>query len=78
MTDTKQIDDGGPAFPSSVYRTDDPGPQRGMTLRAWLAGQALVRLISNPNWNGNKVDNAALMAVEAADALIAALKGPKP
>lgn len=41
------IDDGGPAFP---WREEDGeggyDMHRGMSLRAWLAGQALVGLLS--------------------------------
>lgn len=37
MTEKKQIDDGGPAFPRS--------PCGGMSLRDWFAGQALIGII---------------------------------
>ena len=41
---TKQINDGGPAFP----RTEDgePNPQLGMTLRDYFAGQAMAACIT--------------------------------
>ena len=42
MPNEKQIDDGGPAFPShpdSAYA--------GMTLRDWFAGMALQGLLTN-------------------------------
>jgi uncharacterized protein YodC (DUF2158 family) len=37
MSDSKQIDDGGPAFPIVCVGEYSPG----MTLRDWFAGQAL-------------------------------------
>lgn len=44
------IQDGGPAFPRQIDR-DDSGvmftaPEFGMSLRAWLAGQALAGFCS--------------------------------
>lgn len=49
MSDTKQIDDGGPAFPhshdwgwSEKTRRYEAAGQSGMTLRDWFAGQALA------------------------------------
>jgi len=36
---TKQVNDGGPAFPQKEPLTDD---WQGMTLRDWFAGQALT------------------------------------
>ena len=50
MSETK-IDDGGPAFPQDDYPDRDPGldehPGRGMSLRDWFAGQALVGLLTS-------------------------------
>ena len=42
------IDDGGPAFPGSANQNNEYSDtmHRGMSLRAWLAGQALVGLLS--------------------------------
>ena len=47
--------DGGPAFPRTGFRTEygpepfDAKPQDGMTLRDWLAGQAMPALMMNAN-----------------------------
>lgn len=47
--------DGGPAFPRTGFRTEDgpepfdAKPQNGMTLRDWLAGQALAPLMTKAN-----------------------------
>lgn len=67
MSDT--IDDGGPAFPVEIAVRD-----KGMTLREWFAGQAIIGITSCPEseW-GQKDANAAVIV---ADALIAALKKP--
>jgi hypothetical protein len=52
---------GGAAFPLE----SDYGSQKGMTLRDYFAGQALVAFLGHdPNWN-------AEMAYRAADAMIA-------
>jgi len=42
MSDSKQIDSGGPAFPIVCVGEYSPG----MTLRDWFAGQALAGLMS--------------------------------
>lgn len=48
MTDTKQIDDGGPAFPRPIAGLVDGGvyysADEGMSLRDWFAGQALIAI----------------------------------
>lgn len=41
---SEQIRDGGPAFPSKANNTDK---FEGMSLRDWLAGQALAGLAAN-------------------------------
>ena len=61
-----EIDDGGPAFPAQMKDTQRNGTvlttcYRGMSVRAWLARQAL------------KAGRAAVDAVDQADAVIAAL-----
>ena len=43
-----KINDGGPAFPSTIqYFPDDKNAneEQGMTLRDWFAGQALAGLL---------------------------------
>ena len=78
---SQQIDDGGNAFP--VYVPEGPiladgSPEYaayvrpGMSLRAWLAGQALAGLMANPHASG---DDGAIArgACMLADAVIAEL-----
>lgn len=63
----RQINDGGPAFPSSptvgpnntIYRPVDIGCE-GMSLRDHFAGLAVVALISEPHWPGNNQCAAGL------------------
>ena len=47
---SKTIDDGGPAFPRPAveYRC---GPQEGMSLRDWFAGQALAGMMAHSDTN---------------------------
>ena len=77
MTTTDSITDGGPAFPRNEYGT---APEHlGMSLRAYLAGQAITGLLASPSWADNNIskpdDGTSLpeIAVEVADALIAEL-----
>lgn len=78
------IDDGGLVYPGKrsekVKRQNSDGTfwenyetvtYPGMTLREWLAGQALAGYCANPNVMS---DIVAAMAVAAADAVIAKLK----
>ena len=60
--------DGGPAIPNIYARDGKPLP--GMSLRAYLEGQALARMAHN------QIDSekAAAWAVEVADALLAELQ----
>lgn len=48
MSDTKHIDDGGPALPTVIVHWNgamiDRGP--GMSLRDWFAGQAMAAMLS--------------------------------
>jgi hypothetical protein len=77
MSNTKQIDDGGPAFPvqATVVGADRwpaEGEYRyiGMTLRDWFAGKALAGMLS-----GNRempTDSAARYSYEIADAMLKA------
>lgn len=79
---SQQIDDGGPAFP--VYVPEGPmmldgDPEHpayvkpGMSLRAWLAGQALAGLMNRYDEHPNNLAQCAELACSAADAVIAQL-----
>lgn len=81
MTDTKKIDDGGPAFSSPTKEFEDGWD--GMSLRDWFAGQALAGNLSAENMGVGWIerlrspDNARLMADRAyqmADAMLSARK----
>jgi hypothetical protein len=63
-----KIDDGGPAFPVPYVTL-----HTGMTLRDWLAGQALAKLLTNNeavSW-----EDDASNAYTVADAMLEARKG---
>lgn len=72
-------DDGGPAFPQGTAFMEkeqciDHGDHGGMTLKMWLAGQALgaMRIENSDNplyWSG-----IAKSCFAAADAMLEALK----
>lgn len=64
------IDDGGPAFPLPHWQA---GECRGMSLRDWLAGQALTGLLANPHASGD-IGAIARGAYLQADAMLAELK----
>ena len=66
------IDDGGPAFPMASHTEGYSADQPGMSLRAWLARQALAGLMANPHASG---DDGAISrgACMLADAVIAEL-----
>lgn len=76
------IPDGGPAFPSDNYRSDE----RGMSLRDWFAGMALQgrlsndTLLSNAEQSGLPSDKfpetMARQAYGFADAMIAERNKP--
>lgn len=82
-----QIDDGGLAFPSPVEF--DPNGQLvshgsfGMTLRDWFAGKTLPAVLpitlkaanDAKQTRADAIAIAADLAVDAADALIVALRG---
>ena len=62
--------DGGPAFPYEGASSDER--KRGMSLRAWLAGQAI-----RARWGDGTAmtpEDAAQFAVQLADAVIAELE----
>ncbi len=54
----------------------------GMTLRTWLAGQALQGILGNKDWSAESTTNcaatAAREAAEYADALLRELTKEKP
>ena len=85
-----QIDDGGPAFPHSSQPLDAQGnpicenhSEWGMTLRDWFAGKALAAVLpitlkvanDAKQTRADAIAIAADLAVDAADALTAALRG---
>lgn len=71
------INDGGPAFPVTGFAYLDNGepcviaPHPGMTLRDWLAGQALAGLLFTTANNGDIVTYAE-DAYTLADAMLTA------
>ena len=70
-----EIEDGGPAFPKpgTDECIDVCGSQRGMSLRDWLAGQALAGMLAYPNGIGTD-EHYATCAYRIADAMLAARK----
>jgi hypothetical protein len=69
-----KINDGGPAFPSTIqYFPDDKNAneEQGMTLRDWFAGQALTGMVSYVV-EGATFENVAEDAYKAADAMLKA------
>ncbi len=68
------INDGGPAFPAPAYAANIT--DKGMTLRDYLAGQALAGFCAAPLDLGNHSDEVmAIGAYTAADAMLAAREG---
>ena len=70
------LGDGGPAFPGGyIVDQKDRGPVTifapGMSLRDWLAGQALVGLLANPDSPSAAWSADAINAYCAADAMLA-------
>jgi len=88
MSDPQKIDDGGPAFPyTGPYDMPDNSEVLvafpGMSLRDWFAGQAMAALVAaGARPDGQDVlqcrdtSEVAAVAVQYADATIAALKDP--
>ena len=76
--------DGGPVAPT--YASDSRGaahnttfePQGGMTLRDWLAGQALAGLMVGDNYGSEDAALYARLAYAQADAMLEARKGGNP
>jgi hypothetical protein len=94
MSDTPN--DGGPAFPFRSDGDDgmlsrdglsieggpgEPFAAYGMSLRDWLAGQALAGMLANPDWSSNNTyipdsgNSLPEIAWKTADAMIAAREG---
>ena len=65
------INDGGPAFPSESYdaEVDSDTVKPGMSLRDWLAGQALSNQALGQAYH-NRPDLLAEHAYEYADAML--------
>lgn len=77
MSDTK-IDDGGPAFPVAGHCVDASGAycgdvvnSKGLSLRDWFAGQALVGILSGDQ-RFFSPSELATISYWAADAMLAA------
>jgi hypothetical protein len=76
---SQQIDDGGPAFPCEAlasHRDTEATKFGGMSLRDWLAGQALAGLMVEYTYRPHTLVQCAELACSAADAVIAQLKRP--
>ena len=66
--------DGGPAFPRTGWTATNQEtmwPEDGMSLRDYLAGQAIAGMCANPALASSSVDNWARVAYQISDALIA-------
>lgn len=74
MNTTPQINDGGPAFPCETYGLrngkETTIPTNGMSLRDWLAGQALT-MLADPDFSASPEDTAKLV-YRIADAMLKA------
>ena len=66
--------DGGPAFPYDHLHRPRAGEfSRGMSLRDWFAGQAMVGLMSDPGLRPSNTDEFEHMATrlyQVADAML--------
>lgn len=63
-------EDGGPAFPRSLDTGVYGQPQRGMTLRQWFAGMAMMGSSANPKIMPMSATEMAEMSYEQADAML--------
>jgi hypothetical protein len=69
-----KIDDGGPAYPRLGEGFGNAKYEAvGLTKREYFAALAMQRLISEFSGTGGWAEDAAILAVAAADALLAAL-----
>ncbi len=72
------INDGGPAFPrpfsEDKFNEDMLPSQRGMSLRDWFAGQALVGILSDGQYKPGKqwAADASASAYKVADEMLSA------
>ena len=80
-----QLKDGGPAFPwqewinSSDPFVKNPIEHKGMTLRDWLAGQAVSGAVSYANFHEtDEAQTAAEYAYRVADAMLKIRKEAQP
>jgi hypothetical protein len=66
--------DGGPAFPLAGSNDYSYEPNDGMTLRDWLAGQALAHIpaLLAANDRNKSVEQIASWSYQVADAMLAA------
>jgi hypothetical protein len=80
---SNRIKDGGPAFPRAPIGEDCERPygqQEGMSLRDWIAGQALTGMLASPDGpisdgDASSPKEIAIVAYRLADAMIAAREG---
>lgn len=68
---TTKHDDGGPAFPQNDATVNRINNEAGMSLRDWFAGQVLMGLCADSNYN-RTTDGYAEGAYVLADAMLAA------
>jgi hypothetical protein len=76
-----KINDGGPAFPSTIqYFPDDKNANeaQGMTLRQYYAGQVLIGVMANPNSTAVTSNAVAAWCFNMADAMLKAEQEVKP
>lgn len=80
------MNDGGPAFPKNGFRVTPDGKtyretieyQRGMSLRDWFAGMALIGVLASRDERGRggfselSEEKTAVFALKQADAMLAA------
>ena len=62
MSDSKQIDDGGPAFPGPSQAETSVNIHEGMTLRDWFAGQALAAVLTDGGYFTEVAKDSYLIA----------------
>lgn len=76
MSDSKKIDDGGPAFPIVTTETNEHGlvfpyVSPGVSRREWFAGQCLAGYLATPDGWKATADIIARDCYAIADAFIA-------